>query len=227
MKASDDRPEQIESRPIPDPTTLTDKAIADNEKLMTLYIDGKIEMLLARMTAASEATKLFREDVIDERQRIHEITNEKIEHLSDLTTQRFAGVDASFTERDKLAQRESLLNKVALDAAFKAQQDAVTAQDSANQKAIDKSELATAKTIETNLTLTRATTDALAKAMDEVKTRVTAMESIKQGSQEQTTEHRQSNSSMFGWIAAATGFVLFIITIIAFIIEIVQRSPSS
>lgn len=84
-------------------------------------------------------------------------------------TEKFTSVDKQFTERDIRQERESRDNKIAVDAAIVAQKEAATAQDRANQKAIDKSELATAETMKAFDNLFRSTTDG-------IKERLTAME---------------------------------------------------
>ena len=162
------------SRPVPDPTLLTDAAIAKAVAAMHDYIDGQIQVRDERLAGIDKATELrlrridHIDDLVESIARIdaliighwtldderwkarfqHDDTGEA------LLSERFRSIETQFRERDVLAQRESQLNKIALDAAFSASKEAVAAaltaqkeaagkQDEGNQKAIDKSEIAT------------------------------------------------------------------------------------
>jgi cation transport regulator ChaB len=106
----------------------------------------------------------------------------EVSHLRELSDEKFISVQTQFKERDTRQERESRDNKVAVDAAFAAQKEAAAKQDEANAKAIDKSERATAETIKTNQELSKSTTDALTKSLDEVKLAIGRIEATKQGS---------------------------------------------
>jgi cobalamin biosynthesis Mg chelatase CobN len=175
---------------------------------------------------------------LKELDNLHIVIRDEVGHLERLHDQKFVKVDATFLERDKLASRESDLNKVALDAAFKAQQEAVAAalkaqqeaaarQDEANQKAIDKSEAATEKTITTNQELAQSRLDALTKALDETKVRITVIEAVKSGNVEQKSEGRQSTAALVAIAGFAIMSILFLITIVGFIMEISKNASGS
>ena len=214
------------STPIPDPTLLSTAAIKQAVETVTTYIDGKVDVLIARLDGDEKAAALRLHALEEVPGRIRE----EVSHLETLHDQKFAQVAATFEERDKLAKRESDLNKVALDAAFKAQQEAVAAalkaqqeaaarQDEANQKAIDKSEVATSKTIDTNQTLASTRISALEKALDEAKSRITVLESVKVGNLEQRSEGRQSNAAIWAALGGITGLILFVLVVGAVIVE--------
>jgi tetrahydromethanopterin S-methyltransferase subunit G len=211
------------SAPIPDPTVLTDAAIAKAVVLMTQYVDGKVDVTAAKLAAMEQAT-LLRLERID---GIPERIDEKVNAVHSLTETRLTAIE-------KLSERESALNKDALIAAFNASKEAVAAaltaqKESAavaertNQAAIDKSERATSETIKTNLELTRATTDAITKTLDEVKTRVTTIESMTLGQQGQRTETRQSSGALWGAVAGVTGLIAFIVAMAILLIDKVPK----
>lgn len=85
----------------------------------------------------------------------------KFESSEGLFTEQFKSVAQQFKERDTRSERESRDNKVAVDAAFAAQKEAASEQNKSNTLAIDKSEKATAETLNKQADLFKSTTDAL------------------------------------------------------------------
>jgi len=191
------------SRPVPDPTELTDKAIAKAVSSLTQYIEGKVEVLETRIDGIDKATTLR----IDGMKGISPEIDTKVDHLQELHNEKFTSIATQFKERDTRSERESRDNKVAVDAAFAAQKEAAAKQDEANAKAIDKSEKATAETIKTNQELSRSTTDSLTKSLDEVKIAVSRIESQKVGA----TETRQTNTENRGALYATIGLIITIV----------------
>jgi hypothetical protein len=202
------------SRPIPDPTELTDRAIARVEKSLTEYINSQLEVRDQRLRGIDEATKL-RLDAVEE---IPVQIDEKVGRLRDVHDERFRSIATQFLERDTRAERESKDNKVAVDAAFAAQKEAAAKQDESNQKAIDKSEKATGETIKTNQELVRATTDTLTKDVDLLKQQVTGILAGRAGQVEQRGEMRQSGldarTVLFSTIGALVGLGLLAIALV-------------
>lgn len=154
-------------------------------------------------------------------------------HERELTEERFASVGQQFLERDTRSEREARDNKVAVDAAFAAQKEAATKQDEANQKAIDKSEIATAEKINKLEQLFKTTTNALdskidansrgtADKIDEVKDRqrstdLTVQTMIANGAGQiaQRTEQRSQSSGNQALIGTVIGVILFVITVVS------------
>lgn len=64
--------------------------------------------------------------------------------------EKFASVGNQFKERDTRSEREARDTKLAVDAAFAAQEKQAVAQNESNTLAINKSEGATTETIKTN-----------------------------------------------------------------------------
>lgn len=198
------------SRPVPDPTELTDRAIARSEKSQKQYIDGQLAIRDERLNGIDEATKLRLTQAAALVDGFSGEIDVKVGSLELLHAEKFSSISTQFRERDIRAEREARDNKVAVDAAFAAQKEAAAKQDEANAKAIDKSERATAETIKTNQELSKATSDALTKNLDELKQAVTRIESRTVGAQEnraQSTESRTTIIAVVGVVAAILGVV--------------------
>lgn len=195
------------SRPVPDPTELTDRAIARLERTLITYVDGEIKALVARLDALDRAAtaRALNVDVV------HDDIERRVSHLQELHDQKFAAIQVQLAERDSRVASEKKDAKLAVDAAFAAAKDTAALQEKANREAIDKSERATAETIKTNQESGRASIAALSKGLDEVKDRVTRIESAKVGG----TENRTNFYATIGLIATVTflfiavfGFIL-------------------
>src|SRR4029079_158045 len=195
------------SRPVPDPTELTDRAIARLEQQLTLYIDGEIKAIEARLDAQDKAQSTREVSV----EIIHEEIQRRVQQLQELHEQKFAAIQVQLAERDARVASEKKDAKLAVDAAFAAAKETGAPQEQANREAIDKSERATSETIKTNQESGRASIAALSKGLDEVKDRVTRIESAKVGG----TENRTNFYATIGLIATVTflfiaifGFIL-------------------
>ena len=199
------------SRPIPDPTELTERAITKLDRSIHEYVDAQLAIRDERLRGIDEATKL-RLGAVEDMPRMVETA---VGRLEDLTTTRFVAME-------KLSERESALNKDALVAAFNASKEAVAAaltaqKESAavaertNQAAIDKSERATADTIRKNEELATTRTDAQAKDIAEVKERLTRVESVKVGA----TESRTGLYAGLAALGAVIGIVLAVAAVLA------------
>lgn len=169
------------SVPIPDPTRLTTEALL--REILALR-----ELLLAKMETSD--TKMTGHFLID--------------------AQRFAKIDEQFhtIEAQRVEQKKDTQD--ALTAALTAQKEAVGKQDEANQKAISKSEQATKETLVSLQNLFRTTADAQGEKIDDVKTRVSQVESVKHGAAE-TKVGFLSNANLV--LAAASVIVAVIVAI--------------
>jgi hypothetical protein len=98
-----------------------------------------------------------------------------IGHLRELMEEKFRSVDKQFGERDTRSEREARDNKLAVDAAFAAQEKQAVAQNESNALAINKSESATTETIKTNQDLASSQTQSLVKTVDELKLQVNTL----------------------------------------------------
>jgi cation transport regulator ChaB len=134
----------VGSRPVPDPTELTDRAIARLEKSMREWIESQLAIRDERLKGIDEATRLRLKEIDGVPAAIHE----QVSHLELLHEEKFRSISTQFAERDTRSENEKRDSKVAVDAAFAAQKEAAAKQDEGNQKSIDKSEKATAEKID-------------------------------------------------------------------------------
>jgi chromosome segregation ATPase len=198
--------------PRPDPTVLTTEQLTRGLISEREYVDGQISILRERLQAIDAATELRLGGIIDIPNQI----DEKVNHLGELTTERFKSVQVQFEERDTRTEREARDNKLAVDAAFAAQEKQAVAQNESNTLAITKSEIATTETIKTLAELFRSTTDALGDKVDDLKDRVGALESRRQGATE-VIQERQSVTGL--QIAAFAAFMTFVLIVSSIIIK--------
>jgi cation transport regulator ChaB len=186
--------EDEDTRPTPDPTTLTTAQLIRQVQAERDYVDAQLDVIRERLRGIDVATKLLNETV----NRVPTDVQIAVEHLKELHAERFASVDKQFAERDTRAERESRDNKVAVDAAFAAQKEAAAKQDEGNQKAIDKSERTTNETILKNEQLAKTETKATNDKVEDIKDRVSKMEirlngfeALKHGGEQQRDTTRQ------------------------------------
>lgn len=200
--------------PTPDPTVLTTQQLLREITIIRDDLDVRQEtrerdlaalkeLLVVRIDAIEQATAL-------RRQRVDSLpgdTERQIGHLRELMDEKFSSVGLQFKERDTRSEREARDNKLAVDAAFAAQEKQAVAQNESNALAIAKSESATAETIKTNQELSQSTTGGLGKTLDEVKGQVTTILASGVGAHEVRVDQRATNSQTLA--AAAIAAALF------------------
>src|SRR6185312_881175 len=156
MAATNLQPQEV-SVPFPDPTVLTTQGLQREIKALRELLETRIDGQDREIKRVQEGLDGREHDIRLAIGQLEKLMGEKLasENL------RFETVAIQFKERDTRSERESRDNKVAVDAAFAAQKEAAAKQDESNQKAIDKSEVATAEKINKLAELFKTTTDAL------------------------------------------------------------------
>jgi hypothetical protein len=130
------------------------------------------ELIETRLDGMDRANTLLSETV----NRTPTDVTQAVAHVQAIMDERFTSVGTQFKERDTRSEREARDNKLAVDAAFAAQEKQAVAQNEANTTAISKSETATAETIKTNQELSKSETAALAKSHNDTKIRQTEVD---------------------------------------------------
>lgn len=159
----------------PDPSTLTTEQLLREVNGLKELLETKLEVLDIKMTG----------------------------HFM-IDGQRFTKIDEQFSAVETLRVEQKRDTQEALTAALTAQKEAVGKQDEANQKAISKSEAATSETLAKLSELFKTTADGLSGKIDDVKERVSRMESVKQGA----TEVREKSNATVNTATAVVGAVV-------------------
>lgn len=156
-----------ESKPNPDPSTLTteqlDKGMAHLKELFSARLEAmdKAIVLLQAFADKSPTTAAVALSVMA---------------LRDLTNEKFIGVEKQFSERDSRTDKIAELSKLAIDAALQAAKEAVASQNASNKEAIAKSETATAKQIDGIMATMQANMKGSDDKMNDMKDRLTLLE---------------------------------------------------
>src|SRR5665647_3422295 len=122
--------------PVPDPTVLTTRQLLREIEILRGILDDKVEarhrevaalkeLLFVRIDAIEQATAL-RSRAIDD---LPADNARQIGHLRELMDERFASIRVQFKERDTRSEREARDNKLAVAAAFAAQEKQAVAQN--------------------------------------------------------------------------------------------------
>jgi hypothetical protein len=167
-------------RPIPDPTVLTTQQLL--RELAALK-----EVINTRMDGYDRAIELL-QAFADRQPTIAEVVAQFLE--------KFRGIETQFKERDLRTEQTAKESKVAVDAAFSAQKEAVSEQNKSGAAAIAKSEAATTKQLDAITLLLQANKQAADEKIDDIKSRLTSIEG-----------RGQAYSQGFGWIVSAVGVV--------------------
>ena len=185
------------SRPVPDPTLLTTqqllREIFSLKELIFTRIDGMDKGITLLQSQADKVPSIA-------------VVNASVEALRQYFEEKFHSISIQFTERDTRTESSARDSKVAVDAALQAAKEAVGEQNKSSALSIAKSEAATTKQIDQISLIINATTKGTDDKIDDLKTRLTAMEGARSGG-------RDAGSVVVQVIAAiaSLGFVLMII----------------
>ena len=169
--------------------TDTDKQITQLRSILETRLNGMDRAIdLLQKTADQFPSRV--DEKIDALQRVHE--------------EKFASIETQFVERDKRSEQTSRDSKVAVDAALQAQKEQYAEHNRSSALAISKSETATTKQIDQQGILITANTKATDEKIDDVKQRITQIESGQAGKRELTS----SSQSILHLVIA--GFALLI-----------------
>lgn len=152
------------STPVPDPTELTDRAIAKAVITFEQQIQAQKEFFDAKFVAKDKEHVDYVKTAQEQLDNFKEVSELKVQSLRDLVAQQF-----ELIEKQRVEQKKD--TKDAVDAALTAQKEAVREQTVASERSIAKSETATAKQLEQQTVTFSTSTEALRRSIDEVKER--------------------------------------------------------
>jgi len=213
----EDLPAQIDSRPNPDPTVLTTEQLERMKEVVFREILASREIVESKMSGIKTVLETRLEGMdkaINLVQLQRDVFPAKVQvevgHLQKLHQEKFDSITTQFRERDTRAEQTSRDAKIAVDAALQAAKEAVGEQNKSNALAIAKSEATFTKQIDQIGVLVSSMGKGFDDKVDDIKGRLTAMESQKKGA-----------GDVWAIWFAATGFAIGIggvlVTAISFI----------
>ncbi len=164
-------------RPVPDPTVLTTEALMREVEQMHEWVMGLLAVRDERLRGIDRATELLAATV----ERVPTAVQAEVGNLRAIMVEKFDSVGTQFKERDVRQEREARDNKLAVDAAFEAQEKQAAAQNKSNAEAINKSELATAETINKLGDAGEARDLSLSDKIDDLRARMGTVEASRLG----------------------------------------------
>ena len=188
------------SRPVPDPTVLTTdqlrREIGALRELMESRFSGSEKIAEIMESALSKLRLSYKEDI----QRAQELSDEK-----------FNSVETQFRERDTRAEQTAKDNKTSVDAALAAAKEAVGKTEAAFTKQMD---------------MLSAQMTQLGKALDDkiddVKTRVTIIESNRAGAGAQKIESVQTSKDNSALVFSIIGAVVAAAVVVNIVVSLVR-----
>lgn len=155
---------------------------------------------------------------------IRNLIQTEVNHLDTLFNERIAGLSKQFSTQFTMLDARTAEQKQdttnALNAALAAQKEAVAAQTASSEKSITKSETATIERIKAVETLLSASTRASDDKIDDLKSRIVAIEAVKLGKTEGVAEVRQSGVDTRAIIASIIGVVSVLVAVISILFAI-------
>lgn len=196
-----------ETRPGPDPTSLTTDQLMRQIAWLRALMESQFDVVTTRFDGMDKAIALIQakadkvpSDVDLAVGRLQELHDERFRSVDALRSAMEKGVETQFRERDTRIEQAAKESKVAVDAAFSAQKEAVSEQNKASASAIAKSEAATTKQIDAIGVNINTTTNGLNDKIEDLKTRVSSVEAGANGTRGRATGVSE------GWGLAIGGF---------------------
>ena len=197
-----------DSRPVPDPTILTTEQ------------SNRLELMLRNLisTEITHQDELFDEKLEGVRLQFSEKILSNIRQFGEKLTK----IETQFEMLSDRTAEQKKDTKDALDAALAAQKEAVAAQTASSEKSITKSETATIERIKAVETLLSASSRASDDKIDDLKSRITAIESVKLGSIEQHAAGRESGTDTRAILTSVLGVVIVLIAMASLAIALLK-----
>jgi hypothetical protein len=192
-------PEGSDLKPVPDPTVLTTQQLLRE-------LGSVREIIETRLDAMDKAISLIQAHS----DKVPSLLDLAIEHLRTLHEEKFRSVQIQFQERDTRTEQTSRDSKVAVDAALQAAKEAVGEQNKSSSLAISKSEMATTKQIDQLVVLIQANAKASDEKIDDIKQRVTIIES-----------HSKGVGDMWGYVVGFLGLVALVASAVGIAMTVV------
>lgn len=188
------------------------KDISALERVQDAKREGSEQKLTTRVHAVEDTQRNFDAALIrvplEVDRRITQI-QATIEEKFNTENQRFSSIETQFTERDVRVEQTARDTKLAVEAALQAA-----------EKAVSKSEVATTKQIDT-LGLTILTANAgLDKQLNDLKERVTRMESTGMGRSAAVVDQRAGAGESRAYVALSITILLAILTVLGFALRL-------
>ena len=204
--------------PRPDPTILTDRAIAKAIEAERDYVDGQLSIRDERLKGIDEATRLR----LAATDHFPEMVDEKIKSLADLTDERFSAF-----ERLRVEQKKD--TKDAVDAALSAAKEAVKEQTTASGLSIQKSETATGKQLEQLGDTSAAAVEGLRRSIEDAKERerddiqllrsaIAEVATTANGTVQKSVGAKEDRTSLYATIAVLASVAIAMVAIIGFLL---------
>ena len=235
----------IEYTPRPDPTSLTTdqlrREIRALRELLETRLDGmdKADSALAeRLTqrvAALDDMSEHRHDglqalMVEKLRGVQTHQDDRDVTINQQFTDSYTGMTLRFEERDTRSEREARDNRVAVDAAFAAQKEAVAEQNKSNALAIAKSETAVAKQIDSLSAAVDSKFKATDDKIDDLKTALgatsttvsTLAQAIASTNGQRHDAQTQRNWSVGTQIATILGVLSFLVSATVAIVLVIH-----
>jgi hypothetical protein len=157
---------------------------------------------------------------------IRNLIKTEIQHQHDLFDEKLSGafkqIITQLTMLDARTAEQKQDTTNALNAALAAQKEAVAAQTASSEKSITKSETATIERIKAVETLLSASTRASDDKIDDLKSRIVAIEAVKLGSAEGAAAIRQGGTDTRAILTSIIGIILVLIAMASIAIAILK-----
>lgn len=148
----------------------------------------------------------------------------EVAHLDEISKERLASIASQFSIQFSMLETRTAEQKKdtkdALDAALAAAKEAVANQSTSSEKSITKSETATIERIKAVETLLSASSTATDDKIDDLKSRIVAIEAVKLGNTEGAATVRQGGTDTRAIITSIIGVMMALLAIAGFAIAI-------
>jgi hypothetical protein len=194
---------------VTDPSALTTqqlfREIGTAREIGETLIYGINQNITTRIDGMDKAIELLQTST----DRTPNMVSASIERLQELHEEKFESIATQFRERDTRTEQTSRDSKVAVDAALQAAKEAVGEQNKSNALAIAKSEATFTKQIDQIGVLISTMQKGIDDKIDDIKTRLQAIESRKQGE----GETRRDMGDMMGYLIGGVGMIVAIVAL--------------
>jgi hypothetical protein len=191
-----------------DPSFLTTqqlyREISTSREIAETRIVGSMQVITTRIDAMDKAVELLRTST----DRIPAQFQTAVLQLQELHEEKFKSIETQFAERDTRTEQTSRDSKVAVDAALQAAKEAVGEQNKSNALAIAKSEATFTKQIDQIGVLISTMQKGIDDKIDDIKTRLQAIESRRDASRETKSDATTSHALLVTAIGVATAIMV-------------------